>query len=50
MKRRSLLVLGTAATMPSIAARAQRSLPLVGVLMAGAERSEENQPRVAALR
>jgi putative ABC transport system substrate-binding protein len=51
MKRRGLLALGAAAAgAPAIAARAQRSLPLVGVLMAGAESSEENRPRIAAFR
>jgi len=51
MRRRTLLALGAAAAnAPSIAAHAQRRLPLVGVLMAGAESSEENRPRVAAFR
>jgi putative ABC transport system substrate-binding protein len=50
MRRRGLLALGAAAAMPSIAARAQRGLPLVAVLMAGVESSEENRPRVAAFR
>ena len=51
MRRRALLALGAAAAgAPSIAAHAQRSLPLVGVLMAGAESSEENRPRIAAFR
>jgi putative ABC transport system substrate-binding protein len=50
MKRRTLLALGAAIGAPSIGARAQRSLPLVGVLMGGVESSEENRPRIAAFR
>ena len=50
MKRRTLLVLGAAISAPSFGARAQRPLPLVAVLMGGAENSEENRPRIAAFR
>ena len=52
MKRREFIAaLGGAAALP-FAARAQQTgrLPRVGVLMAGAENSDENAPRVAAFR
>jgi putative ABC transport system substrate-binding protein len=52
MRRREFLsVLGSAAVYPLVA-RAQhaRKVPKIGVLMAGAENSTENAPRIAAFR
>ena len=50
MKRRTLLAVGAGLSAPSIIARAQRSLPLVGMLMSGIESSAENRPRIPAFR
>ena len=47
MRRREFIGwLGTTAAAWPIAARAQARLPVVGVLMAGAENSAENRPRI----
>jgi putative tryptophan/tyrosine transport system substrate-binding protein len=51
MRRREFLrVVGGAAVSWPFAARAQRAIPKVGVLMAGFEGSAENAPRLAAFR
>jgi len=51
MKRRALFGgLAAAVSTRPTTVRAQRTLPLIGVLMAGAENSEENRPRIAAFR
>jgi putative tryptophan/tyrosine transport system substrate-binding protein len=49
-RRKFIAVLGGAALAWPISARAQRTIPKVGVLLAGFEGSAENAPRIAAFR